>query len=160
MTGHGEKLSRKREQAIAALLTQPTIAAAAKMAGIGERTLRRWLKLPEFASAYDAARREVVVAASEEMKTEWLRTRRVHRDIVYRDPAELFTDDWRLMPLDQIPRRALRSILRIKTRKSTMSDGTVVEVEEVVFRPIHPHLCALEEHYSIMPGISDPRLKP
>jgi hypothetical protein len=39
MTGHGQKMSRKKEQAIAALLSQPSIARAAKKSGIGEKTL-------------------------------------------------------------------------------------------------------------------------
>ena len=56
--GHGEKLTRKRDAAIVALLAAPTIAAAAQQAGIGERTLRTWLKLPEFQKAYRRARRD------------------------------------------------------------------------------------------------------
>jgi hypothetical protein len=63
MSGHGEKMSRRQEAAIAALLCEPTHAAAAAKAGIGEATLRRWLRLPAFAAAYRAARRELVEAA-------------------------------------------------------------------------------------------------
>jgi len=63
MIGHGEKLSRRQEAAIAALLTEPTLAAAAKSAGIGEATLRRWLRLPAFLAAYRKARRELVESA-------------------------------------------------------------------------------------------------
>ena len=59
-TGHGEKLSRKQEQAIAFLLSEPTIAAAAEKVGVATMTLHRWLKLPAFAEAYQAARRETV----------------------------------------------------------------------------------------------------
>jgi hypothetical protein len=58
--GHGEKLSRKQEQAIAALLTAGTLADAARSAGVSERTLRNWLKLPDFAAAYRSARRRMV----------------------------------------------------------------------------------------------------
>jgi hypothetical protein len=36
--GHGEKRSRKQEQFIAALLSYPTVEAAAKAAGIGNVT--------------------------------------------------------------------------------------------------------------------------
>lgn len=39
MAGHGEKLSRKQEQAITALLVAPSIIEAATQAGIGEHTL-------------------------------------------------------------------------------------------------------------------------
>jgi len=60
MSGHGEKLSRKQDQAIGALLTEQTIESAAERVGVAEATLRRWLKLPEFLAAYRAARREVM----------------------------------------------------------------------------------------------------
>jgi len=60
MAGHGEKLGRKREDAIAALLSQRNIEEAARAAGVGTRTLIRWLKLPEFGKEYRKARREAV----------------------------------------------------------------------------------------------------
>jgi hypothetical protein len=60
MTGHGQKLSRKMEQAIAALLSQPSISVAAKKVGVGEKTLFRWLQLDEFQRAYKASRRRIV----------------------------------------------------------------------------------------------------
>jgi hypothetical protein len=63
MSGHGEKLSRKQEQAITALLTQPTLSKAAKEIGIGAATLRRWLKRPHFVAQYRAARRQAVETA-------------------------------------------------------------------------------------------------
>jgi hypothetical protein len=59
MTGHGQKLGRKKEEAIAALLNQPSVDAAAKAVGIAPRTLFRWLQLPEFQTDYRKARREV-----------------------------------------------------------------------------------------------------
>ena len=58
MAGHGSKLGRKQEEAIAALLTHRNIEEAAGAAGIGVRTLLRWLKLPEFDAAYRDARRK------------------------------------------------------------------------------------------------------
>ena len=64
MTGHGEKLSRKQEQSIGALLTEPTIFAAAAAVGIGEATLRRWMKRVDFTTEYRAARRQVVEQAT------------------------------------------------------------------------------------------------
>ena len=63
MAGHGEKLSRKQEDAIAALLSESTIVAAATKCGVSERTLRNWLAIPEFAAAYRAARTAVVEGA-------------------------------------------------------------------------------------------------
>jgi hypothetical protein len=53
-----ENLTRRQDQAIAALLTQPTLAKAAAECGVGERTLRRWTKEPLFAAAYQEARRQ------------------------------------------------------------------------------------------------------
>jgi transposase-like protein len=60
MAGHGEKLGRKQEEAIAALLSQRNIEEAARAAGVGTRTLIRWLKLPEFGKEYRKARHEAV----------------------------------------------------------------------------------------------------
>ena len=58
MAVRGSTLGRKQEDAIAALLTQRNVEEAARAAGIGVRTLLRWLKLPEFQSAYRQARRD------------------------------------------------------------------------------------------------------
>ena len=57
MVGHSEKFGRKKEEAIAALLSQRNIEEAAKASGIGANTLLRWLKMPEFQAAYREARR-------------------------------------------------------------------------------------------------------
>jgi transposase-like protein len=57
MARSGVKFGRKREEAIAALLTQRNVEEAARAAGIGTRTLLRWLKIPEFDAAYRQARR-------------------------------------------------------------------------------------------------------
>jgi hypothetical protein len=66
--GHGEKLSRKREAALAALLTEPTILAAASRAGIHERTLRLRLADPAFAEAFRAASSDVMSATISRLK--------------------------------------------------------------------------------------------
>src|SRR5258706_11523916 len=60
MVGHGAKFTRKKEEAIAALLTQRNLEEAARAIGIGTQTLLRWLKIPEFVKEYRKARREVV----------------------------------------------------------------------------------------------------
>jgi transposase-like protein len=57
MKGHGSKFGRKMEAAIAALLTQRNVEEAAKAAGISTPTLLRWMKQPEFQTAYREARR-------------------------------------------------------------------------------------------------------
>src|SRR4051812_11611602 len=57
MAGNEGKFGRKQEEAIAALLTQRNVDEAARAAGIGTRTLLRWLQIPEFQKAYREARR-------------------------------------------------------------------------------------------------------
>jgi len=57
MNGHGAKFGRKKEEAIVALLTQRNVEEAAKAIGISTQTLVRWMKLPEFQTAYREARR-------------------------------------------------------------------------------------------------------
>jgi hypothetical protein len=64
MVGHGTKFGRKKEQAIAGLLTQRNVEEAARAAGIGTQTLIRWLKMPEFQAAYREARRAAVSQSS------------------------------------------------------------------------------------------------
>ena len=63
MKGHGEKLSRNQERAIAALLVHVSMSEAAGAAGIGEVTLWRWTQIPEFKEQYRLARREAVSQA-------------------------------------------------------------------------------------------------
>ena len=57
MKGHGAKFGRKWEEAIAALLTQRNTEDAARVVGISVSTLLRWMKEPEFNTAYREARR-------------------------------------------------------------------------------------------------------
>ena len=58
MTGHGAKFGRKKEEAIAALLTQRNVEEAARAIRVDAKTLLRWMKLPEFQVAYREARRD------------------------------------------------------------------------------------------------------
>ena len=57
MVGHGTKFSRKKDEAIAALLTQRNIEEAARSIGIAPNTLLRWMKEAEFDTAYRDAKR-------------------------------------------------------------------------------------------------------
>ena len=52
-----DNLDPKQEDAIVALLNQPTVKAAAESLGMSERQLHRWLDEPGFAKAWRAARR-------------------------------------------------------------------------------------------------------
>jgi hypothetical protein len=55
--GHGTKFDRKKDEAVAALLTQRNTEEAAKSAGISHNTLLKWMKEPEFDAAYRQAKR-------------------------------------------------------------------------------------------------------
>jgi hypothetical protein len=61
--GHGEKLTRKTEQAIAALLEHPTLDEASKACGVSKRSLMRWLQDADFQKKYRDAQRAVVDTA-------------------------------------------------------------------------------------------------
>jgi hypothetical protein len=64
MPGHGEKLTRKQDEVIAALLVSPSQEAAAQQCGINTSTLGRWQKDPGFQAAYREAKRGLVVHAT------------------------------------------------------------------------------------------------
>ncbi len=51
-------LTPVQERAIIALLNEQTLSKAAAAAEVGQRTLYRWLRKPEFSRAYRQARRE------------------------------------------------------------------------------------------------------
>jgi hypothetical protein len=57
--GHGDKLDRKTEAAIVALLAHPTMPEAAKAAGVSETTLWRWLQRDDFRTKYREAQSKV-----------------------------------------------------------------------------------------------------
>jgi hypothetical protein len=52
------ELEPKQEIALTALMGDPNIKRAAEAAGVGERTLHRWLDEPVFIAAYRKARRQ------------------------------------------------------------------------------------------------------
>lgn len=60
MAVSSSKMERKQEQVIAALLSCRTIAEAADQAGVGERSIYRYLNEPGFQEAFRAARRRVL----------------------------------------------------------------------------------------------------
>lgn len=64
MPGHGSKFGRKKEVAIAALLSQRNQEEAAQAAGVSKRTLNRWLRMPAFRAAYLDARRAAMSQAN------------------------------------------------------------------------------------------------
>src|SRR5215213_234919 len=58
--GHGSQKVLREDAALAALLSEPTIDAAANRCGVSRATLYRWLDDPAFLARYRAARRQVV----------------------------------------------------------------------------------------------------
>ena len=62
--GHGSKFGRKKEAAIAALLSGKSQAEAARGIGVDPSTMKRWLRLPEFQAEYLQVRREIMSQAS------------------------------------------------------------------------------------------------
>ena len=68
MTGHGEKYSRKQDEAVLALITHPSIPEAAKSLNIGDKTLWRWMQKDDFQDAYLKARREIIKQASSQLQ--------------------------------------------------------------------------------------------
>ena len=71
MNGNGKSqekdLKPSELKAIAALLTEPTAKRAAEKAGIGESTIRRYLKKPRFLAVYETASRGALGAAMQQL---------------------------------------------------------------------------------------------
>jgi tryptophan 2,3-dioxygenase len=57
-------LTARQYNAIAALLSEPTVRKAAEVAKVSERTMYNWLKLRTFATEYRSARREATMQAT------------------------------------------------------------------------------------------------
>jgi transposase-like protein len=60
MRGPGAKFGRKKEEALAALLSHKSVEEAARALGLNPNNLLRWLQVPEYRNAYLGARREAV----------------------------------------------------------------------------------------------------
>ncbi|MBU6382588.1 MAG: hypothetical protein KGR21_09315 [Proteobacteria bacterium] len=54
----------RRARALAALMTSATVKSAAALSGVGERTLHRWLRDPEFAAQLAEVEAELVDGAA------------------------------------------------------------------------------------------------
>ena len=68
MKGSDDKINRKQELAIIALLQCPTLMAASKQVGIAEVTLWRWLQQSDFEEAYRRARQAAVDQAISQLQ--------------------------------------------------------------------------------------------
>ena len=63
------ELEPGQERAIIALLSEPTLKAAATSAGISETTLWRWLRDPTFKDSYRKARSDALAQATARLQT-------------------------------------------------------------------------------------------
>ena len=63
-------VGHRQEAAIAALLAQPNLTAAASSCGISERTLRRWMTNKVFASRYEKERGKLFIGIVDLLKSE------------------------------------------------------------------------------------------
>lgn len=59
-----QAITTKQTRAVAALLASPTLTEAARVAGVGERTLRTWLNQPHFKQALAEAEAEALAEAA------------------------------------------------------------------------------------------------
>jgi hypothetical protein len=69
MAENDRELSPRQTQAVSALLSEPSLEAAAKLARISQRTLRRWRAKPEFSAAVRVAGAEAVRDALGRLRT-------------------------------------------------------------------------------------------
>lgn len=67
--GHGEKITRKRELAIIALLQYPTIGQAAESCGVSVHTLSKWQRDPNFKRDFEAAKARLFDDAIERLRS-------------------------------------------------------------------------------------------
>jgi molybdenum-dependent DNA-binding transcriptional regulator ModE len=82
MTGSAEILSEtKRDALLAALLSEPSVAKAAKAAKVSESTAWRTLRDPAFQTDYRAARRDAVEHAITRLQSDAADAARVLREV-------------------------------------------------------------------------------
>ena len=90
MKGHGEKYSQNKDNAVLALLQEPTIEKAAARCGISEVTLWRWQQRKDFQEHYQAARLRITDAAIAQIQQASVEAVEVLRDVMkkaYKNPA-------------------------------------------------------------------------
>jgi hypothetical protein len=80
--GHGEKRSRKREEAITALLTSSSVHGAADRIGVDPKTLQGWMREPGFIEEYRKAKREALSEATARLRSTMTEAVDVLRDVM------------------------------------------------------------------------------
>lgn len=123
MRGQNEKLERRWHQAIAALLTQNTIAQAATAAGIDETTMYRWLKDPDFSYAYFQARSALLERALGHIAEGLIAAAATLREIV---------DDREASPTSRVNAAKALFDLALKDREVAGLEARVAALEEAL----------------------------
>ena len=85
-----EKLNPKHEQAIVALFMSPSIAEAARTLGMGESTLRLWLRDSVFSEAYRRARQEMLSQTTGQLSLATMEAAGVLRKIMNDESAPVY----------------------------------------------------------------------
>lgn len=127
MAGHGEKLSRKKELALVALLASSTLPEAAAKVGVHERTLFRWLKNPDFKATYRRLRRECVEAATAKLQKGMEEAVNCLMEILTAKETKFFQKDGKVTDARNVvawgPRLgAAKSILELALKASELED--------------------------------------
>jgi hypothetical protein len=102
---------RQYELAVAALLSEPSIEAAAKLVGITGRTLQTWLTRPDFLALWAEAKRMVVQSATARLRSAMGRAVKTLEDVL---------DDKETPPAVRVT--AARTILEMGFRSHEIED--------------------------------------
>ena len=123
MAASHTKLTARQQKALALLLSSPSVAAAAKTGQMSQRTLFRFLQVPHFVQAYEAARHEQVNNALMNLE----RIAQVATEVLH----EIMVNSW-TRPSARV--MACRTILSIVLKNSDVDE----EEEGLVVRPPVP----------------------
>jgi len=117
--------TRKQEKAIAALLTTDSVSQAANVAGVGERTLYRWLQEPVFLEQYRKAHKTALDQAISTLQERSNAAARALVDIV---------EDQEMPPSTRVA--AAREILQTSIKGVERDDfeSRLEELERMVIR--------------------------
>ncbi len=117
------ELTPKQQKALDALLTEPTVTKAAKLARLSEVTLYRWLQEPIFAGAYKAARGRLLEGTLTALQAASIRAVETLRAVL---------DDAVAKPGEKVS--AARSILEfsLKAREVLEVEGRLAYLEKVL----------------------------
>lgn len=121
MSENARTLSPKQQQAVMALLTEPSITAAAAKVRVNEKTIRRWLNDPDFRRAVTAAEAEALDQAT--------------RRLVGLQDAAVDRLGSLLGKLDTTPAAALETIRELLADEETAPANVLARIRTAVLGP-------------------------